>query len=152
MISAWFVFVQVRGMKKRNEAAAEEAKLVLQDLESLSKQFEGSSEAEDPKLVPSSGRMVFSGGGKPAPKSSNKTESDGKIKGDRFYDDSDSEDNLVAEENDDPRSSKSNDLGKDVNVDPILLHEDSDINQGSLFKVTSVLVFHLSWNSFYLAS
>ena len=96
--------------------------------------------------------MVFSGGGKPAPKSSNKTESDGKIKGDRFYDDSDSEDNLVAEENDDPRSSKSNDLQKDVNVDPILLHEDSDINQGSLFKVISVSVFHLSWNSFYLAS
>lgn len=144
MISAWFIFVQVRGMKKRNEAAAEEAKLALQDLESLSKQFEGSSEAEDPKLVPSSGRMVFSGGVNPAPKSSNKTESDGKIIGDRFYDNSDSEDHLEAEENDDPGNSKSNDLQKDVNVDSIVLHEDSDIHQGSLFKVISVLVFHFS--------
>ncbi|KAF3436460.1 hypothetical protein FNV43_RR23552 [Rhamnella rubrinervis] len=124
----------VRGMKKRDEAAAEEAKLALQDLEALSKQFEGSSDAEDPKLVPSSGRMVFSGGGQPAPKSSNRTESDGKIKGDRFYDESDSEDHLEAEENDDPGNSKSNDLQKDVNVDPILLNEDSDIHQSSLFK------------------
>lgn len=143
-------FVQVRGMKKRNEAAVEEAKLALQDLESLSKQLEGSSEAEDPNIVPSSGRMVFSGGGKPAPKSNNKTESDGRIKENRFYDSSDSEDHLEAEENEDPGDIKS-DFQKDINVDPILLHEDSDIHQDSLFKVISPLVFHFSWSFFFLA-
>ena len=46
-------------MEKRNEAATKEAKIALEDFDSLSKQLEGSGGAEDLNGGPSSGRMVF---------------------------------------------------------------------------------------------
>lgn len=139
-------------MLKRNEVAVQEAKLALLDFDSLSKQLEGSKEAEDPKVGPSTGRMVFNAGGNQAPKSSNRTESNSKIKSDKFYDNSDSEDDLEAEENNDPVNRKSSYLQKDVDVDPILFNEDSNIHQSSIFKVISVLVFHFLWIPVLLAS
>ncbi|XP_024026216.1 uncharacterized protein C57A7.06 [Morus notabilis] len=90
----------VRGMKKRDEAAAEEAKLALEDFESLSKQLDGSSRGENTKVGPSSGRMVFNAAGTQAQKSS-KTKSDDRTKADRFYDDSDGENDIEAEDNND---------------------------------------------------
>ena len=121
-------------MKKRNEAAAEEAKLALEDLESLSKQLEGSNGAESPKSGISSGRMVFNAAGKQAPKSS-KTKSDNKTKADKFYDDSDSENDFEAENNDHDGNDGSNDLQKDVGIDSDVLREVSEVHQDGLFKV-----------------
>ncbi|KAL5561442.1 hypothetical protein UlMin_031189 [Ulmus minor] len=122
----------VRGMRKRNEAAAEEAKMAIEDLESLSKQLEGSTEGENPKVNPSSGRMVFNAAGKQAPKST--TKYNNKIKPDNFYNNSDSDNDLDVKENNCPENSESNYLENDVNIDPHVLHEDSEIHQNSLFK------------------
>ncbi|XP_062088871.1 uncharacterized protein LOC133795434 [Humulus lupulus] len=123
----------VRGMNKRNEAAAEEAKLALEDFDSLSKQLEGSGGAEDIKIAPTSGRMVFSAAGKQAAKAS-KTKLDKKSKSDRFYDDSDSENDLEAEDDDSNGINESTDLHKEVNIDPNVLHEVSGARQNALFK------------------
>lgn len=130
-------------MKKRNEAAAEEAKLALEDFDSLSKQLEGSGGAEDLNVGPSSGRMVFNAAGKQASKPS-KTESDNKSKSDRSYDNSDSDNDLEAEDNDYGGNNESNDLHKDVNVHPNVLSEASEVHQSGLFKVSisGVFLFH----------
>lgn len=127
-------------MKKRDEAAAEEAKLALEDFESLSKQLDGSSRDENTKVGPSSGRMVFNAAGTQAQKSS-KTKSDDRTKADRFYDDSDSENDVEAEDNNDDEDIARNDMQKDVNIDPNLFHEVSDVHQDGLLKVKSFIVF-----------
>ncbi|KAM6558358.1 hypothetical protein CsatA_027597 [Cannabis sativa] len=123
----------VRGMNKRNEAAAEEAKLALEDFDLLSKQLEGSVGAEDVKTAPSSGRMVFSAAGKQGSKS-NKTKLDKKGNSDRFYDDSDGENNLEAEDDESNGNNESTDMHKEVSLDPSVLLEVSGADQNALFK------------------
>lgn len=135
--------VKVRGMKKRNEAAAEEAKLALEDYESLSKQLEGSSRGENPKVGPSSGRMVFNAAGKQQAPRSSKTKSDDRTKADGLYDASDSENDLQTEDNNEDGDIVRNDSQQDINIDPSLLHEVLNGHQDGLFKVISFMVFQL---------
>ncbi|KAG6647898.1 hypothetical protein CIPAW_07G109900 [Carya illinoinensis] len=119
-----------RGLKKRKEAADEEAKLALQEYESSLKQMEDSSGAENPKASTSSGRRVFGAAVKThAPESRNM------VKSDTFYANSDSEDDMEAKENTaDVGNNKSNDSQKDVHPDSVLPHENTEIVQDSVFK------------------
>lgn len=77
--------------------------------------------------------MVFNG--KEAPESSKKTKSDDKNRSDNYYGDSDSEDDLEPRENTDDRKYRNNDLMKDANTSPVLLHEDSENHKDSFVKV-----------------
>ncbi|KAM1257364.1 hypothetical protein ACFX15_030720 [Malus domestica] len=130
----------VRGLKKRNEAAAEEAKLALEEYESWSNPLEDSSGADNLNVGPPSGRMVFNGSKKKAPESSNKTKTDNKMRTDNYYANSDSEDDLEPEENVDVENDRSSDFHKDVNISSALLHEDSQNHKDSLFKNFSDIV------------
>ena len=138
-------------MKKRNEAAAEEAKLALEDFDSLSKQLEGLGGAEDLNGGPSSGRMVFNAAGKQAPKP-NKSESDNKSKLDNFYDNSDCENDLEAEDNDYDAKNESNDLHKDLIFESNVLHEVSQVHQNGLFKVIISGRLPISWSVLFMTS
>lgn len=121
-------------MKKRKEAAAEEARLALEDFDSLSKQLDGSKTARSPKSGVSSGRMVFNAAGKQAPESS-KRETHNKSELDKFYDHGDSEDDIEAEDNGND-ATIGNDLSQsDANIDLSLLNNGSLTNQDSLLKV-----------------
>jgi hypothetical protein len=104
--------------------------------------MEDSSGAENPKIKASSGRRVFGAAAKMhAPESRNITKSD------NFYANSESEDDLEAKENIvDVGNNRSNGLQKDVKIDSVLPHEDSEIRQDSVFKVMGFLpaIFLLS--------
>ncbi|KAF3947043.1 hypothetical protein CMV_026769 [Castanea mollissima] len=115
-----------RGLKKRKEAAEEEAKLALQDYEVSMKQLDDPSGAENSKIKASSGRRVFGAAKIGAP------ESRDVIKTDNFYANSDSDDDLEAKENifDMGKDGRS-DMQKDVHVDSVLPHE---FRQDSVFK------------------
>lgn len=116
-------------MEKRKEAAAEEAKLALQEFDNSLKNLEYSSGSEEPKVASISGRRVFGAAKAQVPDKSNKVESD------NFYGNSDSEDDLETRENGDMVNNRSNDLQKDVISDPVLIQEDTDTHQESVFKV-----------------
>ncbi|XP_057963892.1 uncharacterized protein C57A7.06 [Malania oleifera] len=118
----------VRGLKKRKEAADEEAKLALQEYESSLKQLEGAAGAESPKVASSSGRRVFSAAKKHAQQSSNK------IKSEKNYSNSNSEDDIMDEENTDVQHDSGKDLQKDVNIDLDVLREESEIAHDTVFK------------------
>lgn len=135
----------MRGLKKRNEAAAEEAKLALQEYESWSNQLEDSNGADNAKVAPPSGRMVFNASKKEAPESSNKTQSDDKIRSDNYYGNSDSEDDFEPKENVDIREDRSSDLQNNGGINPVLLHKESKNHKDSLFKVIRLLNFFLSF-------
>lgn len=120
-------------------AAAEEAKLALQEYDNSLKNFENPSGSEDPKVASVSGRRVFGTAKAQVPDTSNK------VKSDNFYGSSDSEDGLEARETGDMVNNESNDLQKDVISDPVLIQEDTDDRQESLFKVVKFL-FLLSFS------
>ncbi|BBN68505.1 U3 ribonucleoprotein family protein [Prunus dulcis] len=61
---------------------------------SLPFMLEDSNGADNAKVAPPSGRMVFNASKKEAPESSNKTQSDNKIRSDNYYGNSDSEDDF----------------------------------------------------------
>lgn len=131
----------MRGIKKRDEIAAEDAKLAIEELECLSNKLGGSSGAENQKNRPSSGRMVFGAAAKQAPKLNNKPKSDDNIKSNNFYDNSDSEDDLMTQENDNPVNSKNNHVQRDVDIDTVSHNEDSNLPLVSLLKVMRIIVF-----------
>ncbi|CAK9175337.1 unnamed protein product [Ilex paraguariensis] len=118
----------VRGLKKRKEAADEEMKLVLQEYESSLKQLEDKSEAESLMTGTSSGRRVFGAPKKQVQESSKKIESD------YYYNKSDSEDDFDAKEDVDVGHAKSDYSQKDVDIDPDLLREQSEIDHDHVFK------------------
>ncbi|XP_031407791.1 uncharacterized protein C57A7.06 isoform X2 [Punica granatum] len=115
----------VRGLKKRKDAAIEEAKLALEEYEMTSKQKEDSHEAEKSRPSTSSGRMVF---GAVKPQIQNK-----KSKPERTLDDSDSEDDVEANEDGDIGGQKE-DLQNDIGNGSFSFDEDSQIHQNSIFK------------------
>lgn len=118
----------VRGMKKRKEAADEEAKLALQEFESSLKQLEDKDEVESRSIGPSSGRRVFG-----APIKQHQ-ESGDKIKTGKHYGNSDSEDDYEAREDVDVTHGRMNYEQKDMNVDPSFLREESEIGHDPVFK------------------
>ncbi|KAK2965173.1 hypothetical protein RJ640_019928 [Escallonia rubra] len=118
----------VRGLRKRKEAADEEAKLALQEYESSLQQLKGKSEAESKKMGTLSGRRAFGTESKKVQQSSSK------IKSDNFYSNSDSEDDIEVNEDVDVGQGKRNFTHKDVNIDPDLLREDSEVGHDPVFK------------------
>ncbi|XP_059625658.1 uncharacterized protein C57A7.06 [Cornus florida] len=124
----------VRGLKKQKEAANEEAKLALQEYESSLKQLEDKSDAESLKTRISSGRRVFG-----APKKQVE-ESNNMIKSDNYFGNSDSEDNFEAKEDINIGRYRSNNLHRDVNIDPDLLREKSEVCQDPVIKSFDAIV------------
>ncbi|KAI8574762.1 hypothetical protein RHMOL_Rhmol01G0378900 [Rhododendron molle] len=119
----------VRGLKKRKEAADDEAKLALEEYASTLKQLGDKRVQEKVKSGTTSGRRVFG-----APKKKVE-ESSKKVKLDNYYGNSDSEDNLEAKEDIDAGQDGSSIFQKGVNVDPDLLREESEIGHDPVFKM-----------------
>ncbi|KAL3531478.1 hypothetical protein ACH5RR_010800 [Cinchona calisaya] len=118
----------VRGLKKRKEAADEEARLALRDYELSLKQLENKNEEESENLHVSSGRRVFGGTKKQV------QESRDKINSDNYYGNSDSEGDLEAMEGVDDGRGQNNDYQRDVNIDPDVLRDESEIGHDPVFK------------------
>lgn len=117
----------VRGMKKRKEEAIQEAKAALQEYESSSKKLEGTGGEENLKGGTTSGRRVF------GPVKREVLVPNNKIETDNYYGNSDSEDDLEAEENMDAGNG-TNDVQEDVKTDSFTLHADHESRQDSVFK------------------
>ncbi|KAG6593204.1 hypothetical protein SDJN03_12680, partial [Cucurbita argyrosperma subsp. sororia] len=117
----------VRGMKKREEAAAEEAKLAIQEFESLSKQL-NNSETENIKTETTSGRRTFGGIKKSAPEPRKKTKPE-------YYGDTDDEDDTETREGvEDAGDDKNSSLIVDENIGSDILGADSKRHHSSVFK------------------
>ncbi|KAK6937365.1 hypothetical protein RJ641_030873 [Dillenia turbinata] len=113
----------VRGLKKKKEAAYEEAKLALEEYETSLKQLDDTSEPDNTKIGTASGRRVFGAAKKQA------TQPAKKIKRDIDYGTSDSEDDFKALESNEVDFDEGNDLQKVVKLDPVALREVSDSRQ-----------------------
>lgn len=116
-------------MKKRKEEAIQEAKAALQEYESSLKKLEGTGGEENLKGGTTSGRRVFGPVKREVLVPSNKIETD------NYYGNSDSEDDLEAEENMDAGNGTNNDVQEDVKTDSFTLHADHESRQDSVFKV-----------------
>ncbi|GFP81432.1 uncharacterized protein c57a7.06 [Phtheirospermum japonicum] len=118
----------VRGLKKRKEAADEEAKLALEEYESSLKQLgdQGASSSHDKGA--SSGRMVF-GAPKKVVKETRKKE-----KINNYYGNSDSEDDIEAEEDSVVERNQNDKSLREVEIDPNVLREEFGIGHDSVFK------------------
>ncbi|KAL0326381.1 UNVERIFIED_CONTAM: putative protein C57A7.06 [Sesamum radiatum] len=118
----------VRGLKKRKEAADEEAKLAVEEYESSLKQLEDPSASGSCERGASSGRRVF---GVPK-KVVNETSK--KVKSDNYYGNSDSEDDVEAQEDIVIENNQNDKSLREADIDPSLLREEFEINHDSLFK------------------
>ncbi|XP_010259528.1 PREDICTED: uncharacterized protein C57A7.06 [Nelumbo nucifera] len=118
----------VRGLKKRKEAAYEEAKLVLQEYDSSLKQLEDTDELSSPKVDTSCGRRVFGMAKK------NSQESTNKKKSDNIVNNSDSEDDLEPKENVDVEHDKVRALHNDAHIDCDVLRQESGLDPDNVFK------------------
>ncbi|XP_027353243.1 uncharacterized protein C57A7.06 [Abrus precatorius] len=117
-----------RGLEKRKEAAVEEANLALQEYEDSLKKVENSGGSGDSKAASTSGRRVF--GTAKAPVS----DTENRVKSDKFYGGSDSEDGLGISESGNIENGGGDLLHKDVKNDSFLIQEDIDVHQESVFK------------------
>ncbi|KAL3358506.1 hypothetical protein AABB24_015560 [Solanum stoloniferum] len=118
----------VRGLKRRKEAADEEAKLALEEFESSLKELEDKNEPKTQGTNILTGRRVFGAQKKQAPEPKKKATSD------NYYGDSDSEGETDARENGINAHEENNISQREVHFDPNLLREESEINHDSLFK------------------
>lgn len=113
-----------RGLEKKREAVVEEANLASQEYENLL----NSGGSEDPKVASTSGRRVFGTSKAQISDTSNKGKSD------NFYGGSDSEDDLGTSKSGSIENEGSGLLHKDVNNDSVVIQEDTDTHQESVFK------------------
>lgn len=122
-------------MKKRKDAAHEEAQLALQEYDSSSRQLEDLNGTDSLKQPSLSGRRVFGVAKKQSQAVCNgsKANTNGKDHG--------SDEELEPKENVDSGNEGKFSLHKDVQVDPRLLLEESDIGLGALFKVQKFVYF-----------
>nr|XP_004246740.1 U3 small nucleolar RNA-associated protein 14 homolog A [Solanum lycopersicum] len=118
----------VRGLKRRREAANEEAKLALEEFESSLKELEDKNEPKTQETNILTGRRVFGAQKEQAPEPKKKATSD------NYYGDSDSEGETDARENGISAHEENNLSQREVHFDPNLLREESEINHDSLFK------------------
>ncbi|CAN4121664.1 unnamed protein product [Withania somnifera] len=105
----------VRGLKRRKEAADEEAKLALEEYESSLKELEDKNESKTEGTNILTGRRVF-------------------VTSDNYYGDSDSEGETNAREVGISACDDNNFSGREVHFDPNSLREESEIGHDSLFK------------------
>ncbi|KAI4349673.1 hypothetical protein L6164_010233 [Bauhinia variegata] len=117
-----------RGLEKSKEASAAEVKLALEEYDSTLKTLDNVDGLEDPEVATVSGRRVFGTAKAQILDASNK------VKSDKFYGNTDSEDDSEARENGDMVNSRSNDLQRDANSDSVVILEDTDTHRESIFK------------------
>ncbi|KAJ7972975.1 U3 small nucleolar RNA-associated protein 14 [Quillaja saponaria] len=117
-----------RELKKKKEAAAEEAKHALQEYESSLKKLDDPDGAASPDIGSVSGRRVFGVAKAQTVVATNK------VKSDNFYGSSDSEDDLEVRGNVDVANNSSKDQQKYDKSGSVVIHEDYDIHQDSVFK------------------
>ncbi|KAK1316198.1 hypothetical protein QJS10_CPA05g00380 [Acorus calamus] len=117
-----------RSLKKKKEAALEEAQLAIQELDSSLKQLEDSNGAESPHLQPASGRKVFGPTSQQSQKSINKARPDNTARS------SDSEDEFEIKEDADLGREKNLGSDREVQIAPELLREETDVGQETMFK------------------
>lgn len=127
-------------MKKNKEEYSEEANLAFQEYEKL----KNSGVSEDPKAASTSGRRVFGMAKAQISDTSNK------VKSDNFYGGSDSEDDLGTSKRGNIKNEESDLLHKNVNNDSVVIQEDTDTHQESVFKVMKFLFFVLLFVYFFL--
>lgn len=118
----------VRGLKKRKEAADEEARLALQDYELSLKQLEDKNTEDSENLHVSSGRRVFGATKRQVQEFKDKNNSD------NYYGNSDSSEDLEAMGREEDGMDKNNDSQRDVNINPDVLREESEIGHDPIFK------------------
>lgn len=118
----------VRGLKRRKEAADEEAKLALEEYESSLKELEDENEPKTQGTNILTGRRVFGAQKKQAPERKKKVTSD------NYYGDSDSEGETDAGEIGISAREENNFSGREIHFDPNSLREESEIGHDSLFK------------------
>ncbi|XP_055812363.1 uncharacterized protein LOC129882196 [Solanum dulcamara] len=118
----------VRGLKRRKEAADEEAKLALEEFESSLKELEDKNEPKTQGTNVLTGRRVFGAQKKQAP------EPKKNVKSDNYYGDSDSEGETDAREIGISAHEESNFSEREVHFDPNSLRDESEIGHDSLLK------------------
>lgn len=118
----------VRGLKRRKEAADEEAKLALEEYESSLKEIEDENEPKTQGTNILTGRRVFGAQKKQAPEPKKKVTSD------NYYGESDREGETDAGEIGISAREENNFSGREVHFDPNSLREESEIGHDSLFK------------------
>ncbi|KAK6129619.1 hypothetical protein DH2020_036629 [Rehmannia glutinosa] len=118
----------VRGLQKRREAADEEAKLALEEYESSLKQLEDQSVSGSHDRSASSGRRVFG----VQKKVVNETRKKEKLN--NYYGNSDSENDVEAEEDDVTELNQHDKSLREADIDPNILREEFDIGHDSVFK------------------
>ncbi|XP_047334220.1 uncharacterized protein C57A7.06 [Impatiens glandulifera] len=116
----------VRGLKKKRDAAEEEAKQAIDDFEASLNQLEEGTSVKVAKPETSSGRRVFGATKKKVEVTTEKS------KVDNFYGNSDSEDDLEVRQI--PSNEDNNGDKKEVHIDLDLLNEGTEIVQDPLFK------------------
>lgn len=114
-------------MKKRKEAADEEAKLALEDYELSLNQLEDKNNEESKDKKISSGRMVFGSFKTQAVESRNE------VKSDNYYGNSDSEEDLEAKEGLEDEDQRKN-TQRDATINLDCLREGSKILHDPLFQ------------------
>ncbi|KZV33098.1 hypothetical protein F511_03364 [Dorcoceras hygrometricum] len=118
----------VRGLKKRKEAADEEANLALKEYDLSLKKLDGKSELGRCDMDVPSGRRVFGAPNKAV------SETSKKVKSDSYYANSDSEDGGEEREDKVIEHEKDNHLLRSSDIDPNLLRQEFEINHDSVFK------------------
>ncbi|KAL8482488.1 hypothetical protein ACS0TY_028602 [Phlomoides rotata] len=118
----------VRGLKKKKEAADEEAKLALEEYESSLMQLENKSAAASSDKDASSGRKVYG-----VPKKTVK-ETKKKDKLNNYYGNSDSESDVEAKEDDATQDDQTEKSLREPDIDPSLLREEFGFGHESVFK------------------
>ncbi|GAU11228.1 hypothetical protein TSUD_342180, partial [Trifolium subterraneum] len=117
-----------RGLEKRKEATIDEVNQTLHEFEDSMKKLEDSGGSEDPKVASTSGRRVF------GMAKAQIIDAGNKLKLDKFYDNSDSEDELEASKSGNNENGGSDLLQKDVINDSVLNQEVLDTRKESVFK------------------
>ncbi|CAN4097332.1 unnamed protein product [Withania somnifera] len=118
----------VRGLKRRKEAADEEAKLALEEYESSLKELEDKNKPKTQGTNILTGRRAFGAQKKQAPEPKKKVTSD------NYYGDGDSEGETDVREIGISAREENNFSGREVHFDPNSLREESEIGHDSLFK------------------
>lgn len=124
----------VRGLKKRKEAADEEAKLALKEYELSLKKLDDKSEFGGCDMDVSSGRKVFG-----IPKKA-VSETSEKVKSDCFYANSDSENDDQEREDEVIEHEKDDHSLRLSDIDPNLLRQEFEIDHDSVLKSFEVNV------------
>lgn len=134
----------MRGLKKRKEAADEEANLALNEYELSLKKLDDKSELGGCDMDVSSGRRVFG-----VPKKA-VSETSKKVKSDSYYASDDSENDDAEREDEVIEHEKDNHSLRLSDIDPNFLRQVFEINHDSAFKVIDLLlIFIRSLKIFY---